>query len=216
MDIESGSCQNSVKVSQKPHQIWKWILVIIEFWIKNKTFFVVCVIAEGIMENSIDISVSELRSRLWRFEHFSIIRLQEHIRRRHSSLWDKRRDLRRLVIHLLDDHSRPSLQIRLHRPQSRRQRRRRDLRSLLPPLSTRPSQLATELPAGGRAAHRVQDRLDRVVVGVVGDDSSVGFRGEPEIDARETRSLAEDLACSCFDRDLYGDWWWCSYACYFR
>ena len=161
------------------------------------------------MENSVDISVPELRRSIRRFKHFSSIRLQKHIRRRHSPHRVQRRDLRRLVFHLLDHHSRPSLQIRLHSPQSRRQWRRRHLRSLLAPLSTRAGQLAPQLPAGGPAAHRVQ----RIVVG---DDCSVGFRGEVEVYAWEAQSVAEGFACVGFDWDLYGHWWRCSYACDFR
>ena len=154
------------------------------------------------MENGADISLSELRSRVRRLEHLSSLRIQKHLRRRHRTLRLQRRDLRRLVVHLLDHHPRPSLQIRLHRPQSRRQRRRRHLRSLLPPLPSRPGQLAPELPAGRRAARRVQDR---VAVGG-GDGPSVGVRGEVEVDAREAESAAEGFARAGFDRDLYGDW----------
>lgn len=93
------------------------------------------------MENSADISLPELRRRLRRLEHVTSLRLQKHIRRRHPPHRVQRRDLRRLVLHLLDHHPRPSLQIRLHSPQGRRQRRRWHFRSLLPPLPPRKSQL---------------------------------------------------------------------------
>lgn len=167
------------------------------------------------MEDNSEPGVSEPGSCIRRFEHFTFIRIQKHIRGGHSALGHERGDLRRVVVRVLDSDFGPSSQIRLHSSPGQRQWRGRDFRTLLAAVSTRPSQLAPQLPGGGWGALRLQGQEGLFVVIGIGAEEIRDW-AEDQGGAGEARRVAEAASGSCFDWDLHGHWRWCSYACYFR
>lgn len=56
------------------------------------------------MEDHLAACVPEPGGGLWRPEHISAVRVQEHLRRGHPALGDERGDLRRALLRVLDAH----------------------------------------------------------------------------------------------------------------
>jgi hypothetical protein len=75
-------------------------------------------LADGLLEDHLAAGVPELGSGLWRPEHISSVRVQEHLRRGHPALGDERGDLRRALFRVLDAHLDPSHQVRFDCPAS--------------------------------------------------------------------------------------------------
>ncbi|KAM0899327.1 hypothetical protein ACQ4PT_021383 [Festuca glaucescens] len=85
--------------------------------------------------------VPEPRGGLRGPQHLPALRLQEHLRRGHPALGHQRGDLRRPLLRLLDAHTHPPHQVRLHCPPGRRQWRGRHFRPVLsdlPPCQCEP------------------------------------------------------------------------------
>lgn len=78
----------------------------------------VWVLAEGLMEDHLGAGIPELGGGLWRPQHISAVRVQEHFRRGHPALGDERGDLWSALLCVLDTHLDPSHQVRLHCPTS--------------------------------------------------------------------------------------------------